>query len=294
MRRAGGLATGQAYAEFAPSGERVMFKAKLPNKHVVFCPNPLEPPILFDQVTSYFRHGFTINEKDTVFDVGANIGLFALAACDWGLRPVRIFAFEPIPETFDALKANIEHYRIPGITPLRCAVSQRRGKETFSYYPLVTSMSTAYPYGADSADNLLRGFQDLMPQLPLSLRWIERLPSSLQAGVLKLLLKFIFRGRRVVCETLTLSDAIREHGVDQIDLLKIDVEMAELQVLQGIETEDWKRVKKLVIEVHDIEGRLKTVMDMLHAHGFQDVICEQEPIMKVFAAFTVFARRNVP
>ena len=36
------------------------------------------------------------------------------------------------------------------------------------------------------------------------------------------------------CQLRTLSDVVREEGVERIDLLKIDVENAEYEVLMGI------------------------------------------------------------
>lgn len=269
-----------------------MLKIRLPNDRDVFCPNPLEVPIIFGQIASYSRHGFNVEEGDTIFDVGANIGLFSLTACDWGRRSVRIFAFEPIPATFRALKTNAERYQLRELIPLQCAVSCQRGEAAFTYYPLATAMSTAHPYDVDSENMLERGFRDVLRQLPPFLRWIEHLPPGIQTIALRLLLKMIFRGRRIICRTISLSDAIREHGVDQVDLIKIDVEKAELEVLQGIDAQDWKKVQKIVVEVHDIEGRLNAVVDMLRSHGIQDVVCEQEPEMKEFGVFTVFARRN--
>jgi 31-O-methyltransferase len=270
-----------------------VFETKLPNSHRVFCPNPLEVSIIYEQINSYFDHGFKVEEGDTVFDVGANIGLFSLTVCDWGRRPARIFAFEPIPATFEALKANVERYQARAVIPLRCAVSRRSGKRMFTYYPLATAMSSAYPYDVHSADQLEHAFRDILPHLPTFLRWIERLPSGPQAVLIKLLLKVIFYGCRVACQTISLSDALREHGVDKVDLLKIDVEKAELEVLQGLDAQDWPKLQKIVVEVHDIEGRLNAVLDLLRYHGFTHVICEQEPGMKGFEVFTVFARRNV-
>lgn len=270
-----------------------MFETKLPNGRRVFCPNPMEVSIIYEQIKSYFHHGFKVDEGDTVFDVGANIGLFSLTVCDWGRRPVRLFAFEPIPATFEALKANVERYQLRGLVPVRCAVSRGSGMGMFTYYPLATAMSSAYPYDADSADLLEHAFPESFQHLPSFLRWFECLPSRPQATVIKLLLKVILHGRRVACHTISLSDALREHGVDRVDFLKIDVEKAELEVLQGLEAQDWPKIQKIVVEVHDIDGRLNGVVDMLLAHGFQDVVCEQEPEMKAFEVFTVFARRNV-
>ena len=51
---------------------------RLPNNQEVFCLEPEEANILYQQVQRYLNHGITIKEGDTIFDVGANIGLFTL------------------------------------------------------------------------------------------------------------------------------------------------------------------------------------------------------------------------
>lgn len=43
----------------------------------------------------------------------------------------------------------------------------------------------------------------------------------------------------------TVSDLIRRHGLERVDLLKIDVEGAELDVLHGIEQEHWPRIQQV-------------------------------------------------
>jgi FkbM family methyltransferase len=45
---------------------------------------------------------------DTFLDVGANIGLMTLAASRWAGRDGRVYAFEPVPETYDLLRRNLE------------------------------------------------------------------------------------------------------------------------------------------------------------------------------------------
>ncbi len=44
------------------------------------------------------------------------------------------------------------------------------------------------------------------------------------------------------CAMTTVSALMAEHNLERIDLLKIDVEGAELDVLRGIRPEDWPRI----------------------------------------------------
>ena len=97
----------------------------------------------------------------------------------------------------------------------------------------------------------------------------------------------------IECTIKRLSDVIRELGVKKIDLLKIDVEGAELDVMQGIETEQWKIVRQVVAEVHDHEGRLQAVQDLLRSAGF-DVTVEQEEMFRTLGQPTYVKRTVLP
>ena len=51
-----------------------------------------------------------VQESQTIIDIGANTGLFALLAA--GAKPsCRVWAFEPVPFIFDMLQANRSHRR---------------------------------------------------------------------------------------------------------------------------------------------------------------------------------------
>lgn len=267
-----------------------MLQTMLPNEQLVYCVNPLEAPIIFGQIAPYFKHGIKVEEGDTIVDVGANIGLFTLTACDWGKRAVKILAFEPIPDLFKGLTANAKKYKLDSLVTLPCALSRESGAIEFTHYPLLTSMSTAYPYDSNAASVRL-GFRDILPQFPPFVRWIQRLPPKPQEIVLCVLLNILLRGRRVSCQALSLSDAIRDHELTRIDLVKIDAEMAELDILQGVTADDWVKIKKIVVEVHDVEGRLNKVRSLLQAAGFRRIDDEQDPHMREFRVHTVYATK---
>lgn len=76
------------------------------------------------------------------------------------------------------------------------------------------------------------------------------------------------------CTSTTLSEIIRQYGEAKgnIDLIKIDVERAELAVLQGIDSRDWARVQQFVIEAH--EDTLDDVTALLRERGYRLTIEE--------------------
>jgi hypothetical protein len=66
----------------------------------------------------------------------------------------------------------------------------------------------------------------------------------------------------------TVSEVIAEHGIERIDVLKIDVERSEVEVLEGIRDEDWPKIRQVVLEV-DTTANRDRVLAMLEARGFR-------------------------
>src|SRR5207253_1170411 len=87
----------------------------------------------------------------TVFDVGANIGMFSLLVSE--LYPnARIFAFEPIQPIFDTLRLNMELYG-KNVRIFPFGISDEPGAAEFTYYPRYSMMSGLTAY-ADSAGDI--------------------------------------------------------------------------------------------------------------------------------------------
>ncbi len=100
-----------------------------------------------------------------------------------------------------------------------------------------------------------------------------------------------FEVKMLACELRTLSDTLRDESIKRVDLLKIDVEKAELEVLAGIEEGDWPTIKQVVAELHlDPAGRQQTV-DVLTGRGFE-VTVEQDPTMAGTPIHMLYAVRG--
>ena len=57
------------------------------------------------ELQAYLRHGITINDGDSIFDVGANVGLFTLFVNQICQRP-KVYSFEPNPTVFELSRLN--------------------------------------------------------------------------------------------------------------------------------------------------------------------------------------------
>ena len=85
---------------------------------------------------------FTLSrECKTIFDIGANLGWYSifLALID---NKKRIFSFEPISETFNALKKNISINNVRSIKPFNLALSDEKKEIEMFYSPSLKGASS--------------------------------------------------------------------------------------------------------------------------------------------------------
>lgn len=259
---------------------------QLPNGVGIVQLNEHETDFFYQQIfadQTNFRHGITLNEGDCVFDVGANIGLFTLFA-QQVCPSARVFAFEPIPEIFKALEINSSLHG-NSAKLFNCGLAEREQSVEFVFYPNSTSQSGRYGDEADEREVLRMIIDNVKAEDTKEAGQVN------QNKVLEEIVEQRVRGERVVCNLKTLSQVIREQGVERIDLLKIDVEKSELDVLGGIEESDWSRIKQLVIEAHDRNGQVAKLVQLLRDRGF-NVIAEQDRYLRGSSLYNVYASRS--
>ena len=82
----------------------------------------------------------------------------------------------------------------------------------------------------------------------------------------------------VPCAVRTVSQIIRQHALDRLDLRKVDVEAAELDVLQGIERQHWPRIRQLAVQIAPAHRPgLPALTERLHEAGFTHVTDDSIP-----------------
>jgi amino acid adenylation domain-containing protein/FkbM family methyltransferase len=247
---------------------------RLPNGLEIAHLNKNDTDDLYKEVftdENYLRHGISVRSGDCVFDVGANIGMFTIFAQQrW--PQAKVFAFEPIPTTYEVLRANVELYG-PNATTYNCGLSDRSGTATFTFYPRVSASSGMYA-DAGEDEQIVRAYMANQD---------ERLTAFADD-----LMEGRFEKQSFTCQLKTVSEIIREHDIERVDLLKLDVEKAELDVLRGISQEDWPKIKQLVAEVHDIGGRLDEFGALLRQHGF-DYVLDQDAAFENTGLYHIYA-----
>jgi FkbM family methyltransferase len=232
---------------------------ELPNEITIVCRNRNETEFMYEEIfadKTYLDFGIEIPNDACIFDVGANIGLFTLFASRLAPQSV-IYSFEPIPPVFEILRRNAE---IHGLNTklFECGLSNVSQQASFTYYPNVSLISGRFAdVAADSetVKQFVMGQQDNGNGLPSAEQLDELIAERLTS-------------ERFTCQLRTLSEVIRDEGVRKIDLLKIDVEKGELEVLSGIDDADWPKIQQIVMEVHDLDGRVRQVTELLSRHGF--------------------------
>lgn len=73
----------------------------------------------------------------------------------------------------------------------------------------------------------------------------------------------------VVGRVRPLSSILDELAIATFDLLKVDVEGAEEEVLEGIEERHWPVIRQAVVEVHRGTESRNATEERLRRHGFQ-------------------------
>ncbi len=170
----------------------------------------------------------------TIVDVGANVGLFTVAAAECADNPT-ILAVEPLPANLRMLKQNLAIIP-PRIATVRCLDAALCGKSR----PAITlhHAPDAFPSGLASTEP---GFA----------------PDNTSS---------------VSVRAVTLGALMRGFKVERIDLLKLDCAGAELEIVEHTPRDVLRRVHRIVLKVYDASTAAAPVdrmCDMLRANGFE-------------------------
>ncbi|RMI35084.1 FkbM family methyltransferase [Nocardia stercoris] len=254
-----------------------LHQLRLDDGRTVACTSPAEARMLWSEmsIAGFYRQAAAgLRAGDLVVDIGANIGLSAMMFAD-SCPGIAVIAAEPAPIVFDCLQRNLSTY-VPDGTAVEVAVGAEPGVLPFTWYPRATANSGLY---ADRAadDESTRIF----------LR-----NSGLADVAIDMITSGLHDGEQIDVEVTTVAALVARYGPDRpIGVLKIDVERAEFDVLMGIPAAIWPRIRTVVAEVHDIDGRLDRFCAELRRYGLEPET-RQDPALAGTELHEVFATRR--
>ena len=153
----------------------------------------------FDYISSLIKPG------DVVLDIGANVGLVSISLLKAQPEVGKIYAFEPLPDTFAQMKHNLELNGLPEkIYPVNLGMSDKAG--TFDFFL--------------PGENEAASMQPNMDEF-----YMQESVDGHYTGVKKM--------DKVECKVTTLDEYVAENNIDRVNFIKIDVEGNEKNVLSG-------------------------------------------------------------
>ena len=241
----------------------------------IYCRNEMETRLILDEIVVdklYFQEGVSVSPGDIVLDVGANIGVFALSAAKQGAQ---VYAYEPIPGTFELLQQNIHLHGLDNVVhPRNIGLSERSEEKIMFHYP---SMSTWDSWNSREdrelvAENLQDALDVLKTAAPVRYKALRLLgfKSLQQALVRDAIEKILASAVKVRCQFETLSEVISQENIRSIALLKLDAELADWQILNGVKAQDWQRIRQVAMEVH-LESDLAPISQFFSERDFSKV-----------------------
>ena len=194
-----------------------------------------------------------------MLDIGAHVGYYSCRYAPILGENGRIFAFEPHPRTFAVLSHNVGKYK--NVTAVQAALAAEEGTaELHDYLMMSASGSLHYDESLVEIQQAHISEKDVAPRIDEG-----------------------FAAQTFTVRTMPVDEYLAEQGITQVDVVKMDIEGAELGALRGM-TKTIANSPNLVLVMeynpqalkafgHDPVAALKEVMAM----GFSQLNVIEEP-----------------
>lgn len=146
----------------------------------------------------------------TMLDIGAHVGYYSRRYAKALGNNGRIFAFEPHPRTFATLQHNVK--RLPQVTAVQLALAEQEGTaELHDYLMMSASGSLHYDESMVALQKSQTHDTDIAPRIGQT-----------------------FAAQTFTVRTMPVDDFLAQQGIEQVDLVKMDIEGAEIGALRGM------------------------------------------------------------
>lgn len=169
---------------------------------------------------------YELDKMQTVFDIGANSGLFSLLAINKGAK--KVYAFEPNEESLINLKSVTKDLNVE-IVPK--AVYTKDEDLKFYIDPNNTTIGS------------------------ISEEHIKKINAS--------------SVEKITVPAISLKTFIKENNIDKVSMVKMDIEGAEYDVIENLDSDTFDKIDSFLIEFHNNENkRVKIITDKLIEQGY--------------------------
>ena len=146
----------------------------------------------------------------TVLDIGAHVGYYSRRFAQSVGSNGRVVSFEPHPRTFKTLQKNIHSFE--NVTTLQVALAKSAGQaELHDYLVMSASGSLNYDPSIEDLQKSTQSARDVAPRIGDD-----------------------FEAKTYIVETRPVDDCLAELNIEQVDVVKMDIEGAELGALRGM------------------------------------------------------------
>ena len=146
----------------------------------------------------------------TMLDIGAHVGYYSRRYAKILGENGRIFAFEPHPRTFATLQHNVKG--LPQVTAVQLALAEQEGTaELHDYLMMSASGSLHYDESMVALQKSQTHDSDIAPRIGQT-----------------------FAAQSFTVRTTPVDDFLATQNIDHVDLVKMDIEGAEIGALRGM------------------------------------------------------------
>ena len=207
-----------------------------------------------------------VETGDTAIDVGANVGLYSVLLSRLCGPTGRVWAFEPVLDTYWRLRETLALNRCENVIPVESAISERSGKIALNLFE---------PQFSEWNSPGVRAKKD-------------------KNG------KLVSRCASAEVSAYSLDEFCEQRGIGKIKFLKVDVEGFELSVFRGAERLlSERRIRYICFEIApellDAVGvEVCQVFEALEVHGYRAYRLDRGtgrfmgPVRESFGAWTNF------